>query len=99
MTLGSSASITGLAVLENVNRLDRKVVVFDAQFFVNEAQTIVAALRFFNRDDYKIEDLATYMVVANVSVLFILPHSWLYDRHVTFRLQDRWMAQSSTLLT
>jgi hypothetical protein len=70
MTLGSSASITGLAVFENVKKIDGKTVVFDAQFFINETQSIVAALRFFNRDDYKIEDLATYMVVANVSVLF-----------------------------
>ena len=72
MTHASSASITGVAVFENVKRLDGKTVVFDTQFFVNETQTVVASLRYFNREDYRIDDLATYMVLANVRRFFLL---------------------------
>ena len=90
MTLSSSASITGLAVFENVKKLDGKTFVFDAQFFINETQTVVAALRFFNREDYKIEDFATYMVIANVSVPFFHIPDWMTDASLLGCKTPRW---------
>jgi hypothetical protein len=67
-TTMSSASITGLAVLENVRKIDGKTFEFDAQFFVNDVQTIVAGLHYFNIHSFQLEELATYMVCAHVSV-------------------------------
>lgn len=63
----SSASVTGLAVLENVRQLEGKSFRFDAQFFVNETQTMVVGLRYFNAHNFKIEEFSTYMVCAYVS--------------------------------
>ena len=69
MTHASSASIIGVAVL--VKKLEGKSFVFNTQFFVNKTQTVIAALQYFNWEEYRIDDLATYMVIANVR-LFIL---------------------------
>ena len=70
MTLSSSASITALAVLENVKKLDGKTYAFDAHIWVNKDQAIIAGLRFYNREEMPLTDFASYMVVANVGILF-----------------------------
>ena len=63
----SSASITGLAVLENVRQIEGKSFRFDAQFFVHDMQTMVVGLRYFNANNFKLEDFSTYMMCAYVS--------------------------------
>lgn len=66
----TSASITGIAVLENVKQSQlenqSKTYTFDAQFYVNEAQTIIAGLRYFNAHDFKLKDMSTYVLCAHV---------------------------------
>ena len=66
----TSASITGVAVLKNVKQCQlenqSKTYTFDAQSFVNEAQTIIAELRYFNAHDFMLTDMSTYVLCAHV---------------------------------
>jgi hypothetical protein len=61
-----SASILGMAVLENPRHVDGKKWVFDAQFYLNTSQTLVAALQYFNVNSMQFDDMGSYFVYANV---------------------------------
>jgi hypothetical protein len=69
MTSAGSATIIGIAGLENARRVaDTSSYMFDAQFYVTEDQTLIVALRYFNDAGlvFKPGDVGTYMVVAHV---------------------------------
>lgn len=72
-----SATLTGLAILENPSMLLNQpmTIHFDAQFYLATECTVIASLRYFNSAQIDFESgshsfLAQYVVCASVCFLF-----------------------------
>ncbi|KAJ3759067.1 hypothetical protein EV360DRAFT_82450 [Lentinula raphanica] len=63
----SSAQLTGLAALGNGRIIEGKALLFDANFYISDGETVVASLRYFNKNDMEFEDKAMYEVRASVA--------------------------------
>ncbi|KAJ3760696.1 hypothetical protein EV360DRAFT_80905 [Lentinula raphanica] len=63
----SSAQLTGLAALGNGRVLEGRALLFDANFYVSDGETVVASLRYFNNNDMEFEEKAMYEVRASVA--------------------------------
>ncbi|KAJ6480066.1 hypothetical protein DFH09DRAFT_1341557 [Mycena vulgaris] len=65
--MSSSASIIGVAVLENPRVIPKsKAVVFDAQIYLGSSEpALITSLRYFNTNNIEFTDIGCYMVVIH----------------------------------
>ena len=67
----SSAHIEGAAILSNPHLISTKTVIFDASFYVGPGQSLLAALKYYNKEGLVFEDEETYFVHASVSPIIV----------------------------
>ncbi|KAF8142057.1 hypothetical protein EV363DRAFT_1443946 [Boletus edulis] len=66
---GCSATITAVAVFENGRRAEGMSYIFDAQMYLGNSTPLLAALRYFNRDNREFDDMGFYFVTARVAMM------------------------------
>jgi hypothetical protein len=82
--MNGSATISGIAVLENVRPVSndtkhKNTIIFDTQLWIHQdvrldGSPIIAVLKYYNADDklaFSPEDIGIYFIVANVSCSFL----------------------------
>jgi len=63
----SSATISAIAVFENGRKVEGMSCIFDAQIFLGKEKPLLAALRYFNRDNREFGDVGFYFITARVT--------------------------------
>ncbi|KAG9313301.1 hypothetical protein JVU11DRAFT_5605 [Chiua virens] len=65
----SGATITAVAVFEHGRQIEGKSYLFDAQIYLGKEKPLLAALRYFNRDNHEFGDIGFYFIIARVAMM------------------------------
>ncbi|KAF9060389.1 hypothetical protein BDP27DRAFT_1370594 [Rhodocollybia butyracea] len=63
----SSAQLTGLSLLGNGQIIEGKSLLFDANFYISEGETLFGAFRYFNNEDRQFRDKGLFEIRALVA--------------------------------